>query len=534
MPLGTIAFLAMAAALGAGSGATFALVAQLAPPAKVGSVTGLVGAAGGLGGFVPPLVMGYVYGRTGSYAIGLALLAVVSAADPAADADRGAHRYAAAAPPDRCPRASRHRARRRRGPLMCEYCGCQQIAVIKELTREHEAVVTAIGEVRRALDAGSVGAAAQACRRMTALLGPHTVVEEEGLFPFMAPEFPAHVDALRAEHRSIDAVLREAADGTPEDPTWPDRLLRALHELREHILKEQDGVFPAALGVLDSEEWEGIEGIRARRRQRADSAPGAARPTPTSATTSTSTARRRRRRRRRRTIGKDPSLTSTTPRTGSGTPKLDDPLTEALVRTRRFFTRAEISDDLRTLHQVGGREADDFYRDRWSHDKVVRSTHGVNCTGSCSWKVYVKDGIITWETQQTDYPSVGPGLARSTSPAAAPAAPRSPGTPTRRPGSATPTCAASCCRCSARPRPSTTATRSLAWAHIVDDPERAKALQVRPRQGRPGPRHLGRGHRDRRRRPRPHDQEVRARTGSPASRRSRRCRWSRTPPAPGS
>ena len=39
---------------------------------------------------------------------------------------------------------------------------------------------------------------------------------------------------------------------------------------------------------------------------------------------------------------------------------------------------------------------------------MVRSTHGVNCTGSCSWKVYVKDGIITWETQQTDYPSAGP------------------------------------------------------------------------------------------------------------------------------
>jgi nitrate reductase / nitrite oxidoreductase, alpha subunit len=41
-------------------------------------------------------------------------------------------------------------------------------------------------------------------------------------------------------------------------------------------------------------------------------------------------------------------------------------------------------------------------------EREVRSTHGVNCTGSCSWKVYVKDGIITWETQQTDYPSVGP------------------------------------------------------------------------------------------------------------------------------
>lgn len=87
---------------------------------------------------------------------------------------------------------------------------------------------------------------------------------------------------------------------------------------------------------------------------------------------------------------------------------MSNELTDALVRTRRFFTRAEISPDLRTLHKIGGRQADEFYRDRWSHDKVVRSTHGVNCTGSCSWKVYVKDGIITWESQQTDYPSVGP------------------------------------------------------------------------------------------------------------------------------
>jgi NNP family nitrate/nitrite transporter-like MFS transporter len=80
VPLGTVAFLSMAAALGAGSGATFALVAQLAPANKIGSVTGVVGAAGGLGGFVPPLVMGTVYGSAGSYALGLALLAVVAAA----------------------------------------------------------------------------------------------------------------------------------------------------------------------------------------------------------------------------------------------------------------------------------------------------------------------------------------------------------------------------------------------------------------------------------------------------------------------
>ncbi len=79
----------------------------------------------------------------------------------------------------------------------------------------------------------------------------------------------------------------------------------------------------------------------------------------------------------------------------------------ALLRTRALFGRAEVSPDNRALHLEGGRSGDSFYRDRWSHDKVVRSTHGVNCTGSCSWKVYVKDGIITWETQQTDYPSTG-------------------------------------------------------------------------------------------------------------------------------
>ncbi len=53
---------------------------------------------------------------------------------------------------------------------------------------------------------------------------------------------------------------------------------------------------------------------------------------------------------------------------------------------------------------------EDGYRQRWQHDKIVRSTHGVNCTGSCSWKIYVKGGIVTWETQQTDYPRTRPDL----------------------------------------------------------------------------------------------------------------------------
>jgi len=87
---------------------------------------------------------------------------------------------------------------------------------------------------------------------------------------------------------------------------------------------------------------------------------------------------------------------------------VDGPASDALLAAGRFFTKWDETDDHRAAFLTGGREGDVFYRDRWSHDKVVRSTHGVNCTGSCSWKVYVKDGIITWEAQETDYPSVGP------------------------------------------------------------------------------------------------------------------------------
>lgn len=74
----TIAFLVVAAGLGVGNGAVFALVGRRSPPASVGAVTGFVGAAGGLGGFLPPLVMGAVLQGTGSYAIGLMLLSNVA------------------------------------------------------------------------------------------------------------------------------------------------------------------------------------------------------------------------------------------------------------------------------------------------------------------------------------------------------------------------------------------------------------------------------------------------------------------------
>jgi nitrate reductase alpha subunit len=52
------------------------------------------------------------------------------------------------------------------------------------------------------------------------------------------------------------------------------------------------------------------------------------------------------------------------------------------------------------------RNWESFYRNRWAYDKSVRTSHGVNCSGSCSWEVFVKDGLITWELQKTDWPQI--------------------------------------------------------------------------------------------------------------------------------
>lgn len=52
------------------------------------------------------------------------------------------------------------------------------------------------------------------------------------------------------------------------------------------------------------------------------------------------------------------------------------------------------------------REWEEFYRNRWEHDNTTRSTHGVNCSGSCSWEIFSKNNIISWELQQTDYPQI--------------------------------------------------------------------------------------------------------------------------------
>lgn len=147
---------------------------------------------------------------------------------------------------------------------MCDYCGCQALDAIAALTAEHDLVVNLAGEARRALHNGDLDLAADLARAVAAVLAPHTAVEEHALFPAMAGEYGDHVRGLLDEHRRVESVLAESVDVTPADPAWPARLKNALWVLREHILKEQDGVFPAALALLDPAQWDRIDAVRAR------------------------------------------------------------------------------------------------------------------------------------------------------------------------------------------------------------------------------------------------------------------------------
>ena len=85
-------------------------------------------------------------------------------------------------------------------------------------------------------------------------------------------------------------------------------------------------------------------------------------------------------------------------------------MSKFLDRFRYFKQKGETFADGHGQLLNTNRDWEDGYRQRWQHDKIVRSTHGVNCTGSCSWKIYVKNGLVTWETQQTDYPRTRPDL----------------------------------------------------------------------------------------------------------------------------
>ncbi|MHA6781960.1 hemerythrin domain-containing protein [Pseudonocardia saturnea] len=145
---------------------------------------------------------------------------------------------------------------------MCEYCGCQDIPAIAQLTAEHNRALDHVRDTEFAARALDEDAARLAAGALARLLVPHTAVEERALFPALAAEFPEQIRILAGEHTVIEGVLGEVSSGHTLLAGWDRRLLTTMGLLRDHILKEQDGVFPAALANLSPDDWETIDRVR--------------------------------------------------------------------------------------------------------------------------------------------------------------------------------------------------------------------------------------------------------------------------------
>ncbi len=154
---------------------------------------------------------------------------------------------------------------------MCEYCGCREISVIGDYTEEHIDIVNHLTALRAAVESGGPEQLAAAVRGMAGALDPHTLREEAGLFTVLREEeeFLTHVEALCAEHVTLAGLLAQIAAGEHDVFHHFEDLLR------DHILKEENGIFPAAAVTLTGDQWDRVvDGMAAVQVQAAALAAG--------------------------------------------------------------------------------------------------------------------------------------------------------------------------------------------------------------------------------------------------------------------
>ena len=139
---------------------------------------------------------------------------------------------------------------------MCHYCGCRQIPLIRDYIAEHERATDAGDSCLRAVARGDLEEGRRQLALMAAELRAHWEGEEKGVFTVMAARdemYADYVAPLVEEHRELEALLERIDLSAPDDVA---ALRTAVHELAEHISKEEDSLFPAALIELSGDNWD--------------------------------------------------------------------------------------------------------------------------------------------------------------------------------------------------------------------------------------------------------------------------------------
>lgn len=138
---------------------------------------------------------------------------------------------------------------------MCSYCGCEAIDSIGRFMGEHVEIINLAGELRRACARSDPAAARGFALDLAELMAPHTGAEEAGLFSVLKrqEEFTEEVTRLCSEHIYLDALLTALVDG---HLSVVDRF---IDDLREHIDREENGLFPAAAIALTGPDWEEVD-----------------------------------------------------------------------------------------------------------------------------------------------------------------------------------------------------------------------------------------------------------------------------------
>ena len=146
---------------------------------------------------------------------------------------------------------------------MCDYCGCNGVAPIRELMDEHEALMDEAHDVRRALSHGDQNLAVSRLGNLVEHLGRHVQREEAGVFRALRDkgEFLDELSDLEAEHRQFGETINALHGGSPD---FASLLNGMLDDLGEHVEREDLGIFPVSVVTLGAAGWQTIDSAHAQ------------------------------------------------------------------------------------------------------------------------------------------------------------------------------------------------------------------------------------------------------------------------------